>query len=211
MALQFVSSYLCGRTHSVSANSLSSASQVVLTGVPQGSVLGPLLFSLYTTPLSYLLTESNLPFHLYADDTQSYISFKSDDSATALALLSNTLDKVHSWLSSNRLSLNPSKTEFLIVGTNQQRSKLTFNSFNFSGTTVSLSNSVRNLGVIFESDLSLSKHIASVVKYSHYTIRQITQIRSSLDLNSAICLSNALVSSKLDFCNSLFFGLPHSS
>ena len=88
---------------------------------------------------------------------------------------------------------------------------MSFNSFNFAGSTISSSNSVRNLGVIFEPDLSLSKHISSVVKSSHYTIRQIRKIRSSLDFDSAVCLGYALVSSKLDFCNSLFFGLPQSS
>ena len=90
-------------------------------------------------------------------------------------------------------------------------SKLSFNSFSFAGSTISVSNSVRNLGVVFEPDLSLSKHISSIVKTCHFAIRQIRQIRSSLDHNSAVCLGNALVSSKLDFCNSLFFGLPQAS
>ena len=210
-ALDLITSYLSDRTHSVLVNSHICDSCHVSTGVPQGSVLGPLLFSLYTTPLTYLLSESSLPFHLYADDTQSYISFTSDESIFALNLLSTMLNKVHAWLSCNRLSLNPAKTEFLIIGSRQQRSKLAFNSFTFAGTTVALSDSVRNLGVTFDPDLSLSKHIASVVKSSHFTIRQIRQIRSSLDLNSAICLANALVSSKLDFCNSLFYNLPNTS
>ena len=210
-ALQLFSNYLIGRTNSVIINTHTSEPSQVLTGVPQGSVLGPLLFTLYTTPLTYLLSDSGLSFHLYADDTQTYISFKAQDSASALTTLSHTLDEVHSWLRSNRLSLNPSKTEFLIIGTPQQRSKLPSTTFSFAGATVSTSDCVRNLGVLFDSNLSYSKHISNISKSAYFIIRQIRQIRSILDLNSAVLLANALVSSKLDFCNSLFYGLPESA
>ena len=80
------------RSQSVSINSPSSSSAPIHTGVPQGSVLGPLLFCLYTTPLTRLLSSSSVSFHLYADDTQLYISFSSTDSQSRIAALSSTLD-----------------------------------------------------------------------------------------------------------------------
>ena len=209
--MSFFRSYLSGCTQSVSVNSTLSDSSNISTGVPQGSVLGPLLFSLYTTPLSYLLDSSDLSYHLYADDTQLYISFKANESATALDILSDTLDSVHKWLSRNSLSLNPSKTEFLLVGTRQHRSKLTLNSFSFSGTTVPCSTSVCNLGVTFDSELSLKEHISHVSKSCHHQIRRIRSIRPLLDHDSTVLLANSLVSSKLDFCNSLYAGLPKST
>ena len=210
-ALSLLKSYLQGRTQAVVVGSSASASSLLSTGVPQGSVLGPLLFTLYTTPLTQLLHDSNVSFHLYADDTQLYISFSSTDSLTHLTRMSQVLDSIHRWLSSNYLALNPSKTEFILVGTSHQRAKVTSDTITFSSHTISPSESARNLGVVFDRDLSLTKHLSSICRSSYFTIRQLRQVRSSLDRKSAILLANALVTSKLDHCNSLYYGLPQTS
>src|SRR3989441_10966724 len=147
----------------------------------------------------------------YADDTQLYISFSSSDSPSHLSILFSTLDSVFDWFTSNRLSVNPSKTDILLIGTPQQRSKLTSSTLTFQGTSLSTVSSCRNLGVILDNDLSFKRHISFVCSSSFYHIRQLRQIRSSLDRNSAIGLANSLVSSKLDYCNSLFYGLPDTS
>jgi len=141
-ALSLLRSYLSNRTQSVLIDSCSSQPSSVISGVPQGSVLGPLLFSLYLTPLSDLLEKSDVLYHCYADDTQLYISFSANDSYTYLSFLAEVLDSVHLWLSANRLSLNPAKTEFLLVGTPEQRSKLNSHTLKFSGTLVPASESV---------------------------------------------------------------------
>jgi hypothetical protein len=210
-ALQLLSSYLVGRTQSVSINGHCSPAEPLATGVPQGSVLGPLLFTMYTTPVAHLLQETPFSYHLYADDTQIYISFNSTDSLTKLQLLSLTLDNVHSWFSSNKLTLNPSKTEFLIIGTPQQRVKLTCKTLLFGDSDLSISSCSRNLGVMIDSDLLYHQHISKITQVSYIHMRQIRRVRPSLDLNSAVLLANSLVSSRLDYCNSLFYGLPKSS
>ena len=210
-AHSLLASYLHNRSQSVSIGSHTSESATLPTGVPQGSVLGPLLFSLYTTPLGYIFADSTVSYHFYADDTQLYISFASKDSVASLSVLSSVLDSVHSWFSSNRLSLNPSKTEFLIIGTRQQRLKLASTSIAFCGSTLTPVSKCRNLGVTFDSDLSFKAHISAVCSSSFYHIRRLRQVRSSLDIDSAIVLANSLVSSKLDYCNSLLYHLPDSS
>ena len=174
-------------------------------------MLGPLLLTLYTSPLSHIFTNCPVSFHLYADDTQLYISFSSSDSQSSLATLSSKLNDVHAWLTANRLTVNPSKTEYLIIGTPQQHSKLTSSTVSFCNTTMSPYCFAHDLGVTFDSNLSLQKHISSVCQSSYLHIRQLRQIHSILDTKSAILLANSLVSSRLDYCNSLYYGLPQSS
>jgi hypothetical protein len=125
--------------------------------------------------------------------------------------LTSSLDLTFSWLTSNKLSVNPSKTEYLLIGTPQQRSKVVSASIHFQGTVLTPSLTARNLGVTFDSSLNFTKHISSLCSTSFYHIRQLRQARPSLDTNSAIILANALVASKLDYCNSLFYNLPDSA
>src|SRR6266516_5837360 len=115
-SLSLLESYLSNRFQHVTIENHSSDPQLITTGVPQGSVLGPLLFSLYTSPISNIFTNSKVKFHLYADDTQLYIPFSCSDSSNSLSILSSTLDSVYQWLSLNRLSVNPNKTEYLLIG-----------------------------------------------------------------------------------------------
>jgi len=82
--------------------------------VPQGSVLDPVIFILYTTPLSSHISDSSVGHHLYADDTQLFISFVTSEFSTNIVHLQTTIDLVSQWMSSNLLSLNQSKTEFLL-------------------------------------------------------------------------------------------------
>ena len=211
LALKLLTSYLQNRTQTVCINSHLSSPSLLSTGIPQGSVLGPMLFTLYTTPLSYILQKSGAFFHFYADDTQLYISFPPALSHKPLSVLSSTLDLVHTWFTNNRLCLNPSKTEYLVIGTRCQRSKLSTTALSISGNIIEPVKSARNLGIIFDSELSLCKHISSICQTSFYHIRQLRQIRSSIDINSATILANALIHSKLDYCNSLYYSLPNST
>jgi hypothetical protein len=212
-ALEFLSSYLLNRTQAITIGPTHdcSPSSPLLTGVPQGSVLGPLLFCLYTTPLAATLSDFPVTPHFYADDTQLYISFSSSDFEISLRKLTSALDRTYTWLTSNRLSVNPTKTEYLLIGTPKQRSKVLSTSIMFQGAELQPTAEARNLGIIFDSDLTFTSHISSLCRSSFYHIRQLRQIRSCLDTNSAVILANALVSSKLDYCNSLYYNLPKST
>ena len=97
----------------------------LLFGVPQGSVLGPLLFSLYTTPLSLVIGKhKGVKFHCYADDTQVYIHLYQKNSSVAFEKLDRCLDDIKEWMSASKLKLNPDKTGFTVFGSKRQRDKL---------------------------------------------------------------------------------------
>ena len=122
-ALDWFESYLTGRYQRIKLGDCLSSKADLKFGVPQGSVLGPLLFTLDTTPLSSTICEHTIPHHLYADDSQLYVSFASGDSAAAPNGLYLCLASVQSWMSTNKLKLNPDQTEFLHIGNERQRSK----------------------------------------------------------------------------------------
>ncbi len=114
-ALNWFASYLEGRTFSVEIENITSSSAACTCGVPQGSVLGPLLFSLYLLPLANIFRKHLISYHCYADDIQLYLPVKSDEN-TSLQPLFDCLSEVKSWLADNFLQLSDSKTEVLVFG-----------------------------------------------------------------------------------------------
>ena len=134
--------------------------------------------------------------------------FHSTNSALSLDTLTTTFNDILSRMNLNKLLLNPSKTEFLLIGTKQQRLKFSdLTNLSLSNDIIPVSSSARNLGFIFDSDMSFSDQIKSVSKSCHFHIRDIRRIRHLLPLSAATALANSLVSSKLDYCNSLYSGI----
>ena len=210
-ALDWFKSYLTDRSQRIKlGNCLSSRSDLSF-GVPQGSVLGPLIFTLYTTPLSGLISGHAIPHHLYADDSQLYVSFSSGDSAAALNGLQSCSASVQSWMSTNKLKLNPDKTEFLLIGNEWQRSKyLSLFPIELLGFETYPAKSARNLGVIFDKNFNFRSHISAICSSCIYHIRDLRHICCHFDLDSSKLLANALVSSRFDYCNSLLSGIAET-
>jgi len=201
--LNWFKSYLSSRTFCVKCNDCFSFLHTSLYGVPQGSVLGPLFFIMYTTPLSTLISSLSLHRHLYADDTQLFLSFHPSDFQASISRHQNALTQISSWLTSNLLSLKSSKTEFLLIGLKRQLSKI-----HNSSTSIDITQSVCNLGFIFDEHLSFSDQISALSKSCYHHIRALRCIRPYLDLHTAKTVAAFIVHPKLDYCNSLYYGLP---
>ena len=209
-ALRWLTSYLSNRCQRIRVNGALSSQKGLLFGVPQGSVLGPLLFSLYTTPLSQAISNHSIPHHFYADDSQLYVCFSTRDSAAALQKLQSCLDSVQNWMNVNKLKLNPEKTEFLLIGHEQQRNKyLHLFPYQLLHIPTVPADKARNLGVIFDKNLNLRSHVSAICRSCFYHLRDLRRIRRHLSYESAKILGYALVSSRMDYCNSLLYGIAN--
>ena len=137
-------------------------------------MLGPLLFSMFTSPLSSLIGNFPVSHKLYADDTQIYFSFSSSSFDKGLKGLQQCLDAVQGWMSANKLKLNPDKTEFLLLGNVQQRKKFVSKfPVKLMGEDMVPASSARNLGVVFDDSMSLKTHIEGVCKSCYCNIRDL--------------------------------------
>jgi len=209
-ALAWLTSYLSDRTQLVRIAGRYSKQSKLLYGVPQGSVLGPLLFILYTAPLLEIIDRHGLHGHCYADDTQVYFCCPPDQMTSLAMTFSNCMSELQDWMIANRLKLNCEKTEVVWFGSRGRlRSIADIPEVTVGGSVIDGSTGARNLGVYFDEHLDMRKHINNICRQCYFQIRQLRVIRRHVTSDVLKTLLHAFVSSRLDYCNSLLFGLPY--
>ena len=206
-ALAWLRSFLTGRSQQVSFNGGLSSIGLITTGVPQGSVLGPLLFLLYTADVPLIANQHGLGIHCYADDGQIYVFDKAAEAVGMINKVASCIEEIDRWMSSNRLKLNSEKTQFIWLGSRQQLSKVGIDHIHLGNHAVTSQSTVCNLGVHLDGQLTMKVHVQRISQTSFYQLRQLRSVRRSLSVNACSALVHAFVTSRLDYCNSLLAGI----
>jgi len=214
-SLQWFRSYLQNREQSITIDhSLSTPSKLNI-GVPQGSVLGPLLFLVYILPLGEIIKHHRVLRHGYADDTQLYLRFPQKDISQfqqAITKLESCIEDIRTWMTTNKLKLNEDKTEFMII--TSKFYKATYQQLNptltVGGVPIKPVCSVRNLGAIFDCVMSMEGHVKNVKRSMYFHLKEIGRIRRYLDKDTCHIAVQSLVISRLDYANIMLVGLPQN-
>ena len=204
-ALNWFKSYLENRKFKVKVNNHFSDCMDIGHGVPQGSVLGPALFSNYTQELHLITDSYGLNVHMFADDIQIYCTVDGENLEKKKADLINCLNDIVKWSKSNYLKLNEDKTKFLVVSKKMPpilQSMIANSSFNMEKV-------VKNLGFIVDRSLNFSAQINQVCRKGFNLLRNLWRISAKLhDVQLKIQIVTSCLLPHIDYCNSLYACLP---
>ena len=208
-ALSWFANYLKNRKQTVMTNDTVSDPLFVLFGVPQGSVLGPTLFNIYIRSLSRMLNNCKYVTGGYADDNHAMQSFPLSMQFNVLSSdIPQIISSITLWMKKFALKINPDKTEIIVFRPQNPYNPITINGTILAdGTCVRFSNSAKNLGVYLDSALNLRTHIDNVSSHCYSLLRNIGRIKGFLSQKQLEMLIHAVISSRIDYCNSIFFGI----
>ena len=205
--LQWFSSYLTDRTHYVSLSTHCSVFAAVPSDFPQGSVLGPILFTMYIKPLSAIIHSHSIIHHSFADDLQLQMSAPPDGLSELLHSIQSCMSDVKEWSTANMLTLNDNKTELMLV--TSKRTKHLHNlptSITIGNAQVPFKQSVKKIGFTLDCHPTMNAHVSNIARTCYFELRRLASIRRFLTSTATATLVSALVLSRIDYCNSLLFG-----
>lgn len=208
MAQAWFRSYLTDPHQCIEIENSVSEYMLMQFGVPQGSVLGPKEYCMYAKPISNIICKYDLCYHCYADDTQIYLTIENNrEWHKTKPIVEQCLTEINDWMEKNMLKLNQEKTE-AIMFTPKKIDIINLQELVLDNATITMSQTVRNLGVTMDKYLSMESHINKIVQSSYLHIRNIWHIRKYLTSYSCKILVHGSIISRLDYCNSLLHGLP---
>ena len=208
--LQWSSSYLTDRTHYVSLSNNCAAFAPVHSGLPQGSVLGPILFTMYIKPLSAIIDSHSIIHHSFADDLQIQMSAPPDRISELLHSMHSCISDVKSWASANMPKLNDEKTELMLV--TSKRTKHLRNlptSITIGNAQIPFKRFVKYLGITLDCHLTMNALVSKIARTCYFELRRLASICRFLTSTATATLVSAFVWSRIDYCSSLLFGFTH--
>ena len=207
-ALRWLESYLHDRSQFVIVDGKRSAVHKLDCNVPQGSVLGPGLFSDYDSPVADIFRRHNIQYHLYADDTQIYLAFDPSDEQNALSRLESCIQEVRLWMAQNSLKLNDSKTEFIVMGSKHGLKDTSTSHITIGDSAIEAADAVKNIGATLDKCMKLDKQVNLTCRSAWFNLFQISKIKKYLSEEQIKSVMQAFVISKIDQNNGLLVGSP---
>ena len=198
-ALNYIHSYLVNRSFMIKIKKEHSTPRDLSFGVPQGSLLGPLFYNLYTKEIENIILQHGLKVHSYADDIQMYTTFKSDGIDKMKLTLKGCLDDVKLWMDNNFLKLNSDKTLVKIFWADPKA----MSTFPVRILEYDIKDTIKVLGVTINGDLSFMEFIAKKVQTCNFHLRNLWNIRGSLNIKTRTMMVTNLILSTIDYCNIL--------
>ena len=181
----------------------TSATTMVTSGVPQGSVLGPILFIAYSAEVICIVEQHGFNVLAFADDLQVYGHAAQHEAALLAMRMSTCIESVKAWMSANRLRLNPSKTELIWLGSSRRLHHCSSTGMRVSDVDLRPVDCVRDLGVLIDSGMTLARHVNHISGVCLFQLRQLRIIRRSVTTDAAHALVRALIHTRIDYCNGL--------
>lgn len=199
--LSWVKSYLSGRRQCVCHDNVTSDYKTVTCGVPQGSILGPLLFTVYVNDISTVLRHTK--FHSYADDLQIYAHFNVNDMDETVDMINSDIERLVQWTVKHGLKLNPDKTKPLIVGNQRLLSTIDLNTLQritVNGTLLPYCDKVKSLGLIVNNTLGWTDAVVNTCNRVFVTVHSLKRIQRLLPFHIKLFLVKTLVFPHFNYC-----------
>ena len=159
-------------------------------------------------PIGSILQHHGIDYHIYADNTQLYVSFDVSNPSIAIDKINLCISDLRTWMIKKKLKINDSKTEFLVITSSFLNKMYDDLQLEVGMSKISSSTKARNLGVIFDKFMNLDAHIGNICKSTYFQLKNIGSIRNVLSDDACAQLIHALVTVRVDYCNSLLYGFP---
>ena len=184
----------------------------VHSGVPQCSVLGPILFTMYIKPLSAIIDSHSIIHHSFADDLQLQMSAPPGRISELLHSMQSCISDVKAWATANMLKLNDNKTEHMLVTSKRTKHLHSLpTSITIGNAEIPFKKSVKNLGFALNCHLTVNAHVSNIARTCYFELHRcmLASIRRFLTSTATATLVSAFVLSRIDYCSSLLFGSTH--